>query len=102
MMDHRRRCITWLTLASLTGQLDVHLRSLYLLSVELLGVPAGSRLDYCALDDNSLTIVLATTAPTAICSLGGFETSGVHSRYTRRLDDLAGFGRALRLDITVR
>ena len=69
---------------------------------ELLGAPAGSRLDHCALGDDFLTIVLATTAPTAVCPLCGSETSGIHSRYTRRLDDLPGFGRAVRLDITVR
>lgn len=84
------------------GQLDMHLRSFCLFPMELLGAPAGSRLDHCALGDDSLTIVLATTAPTAVCPLCGSETSGVHSRYTRRLDDLPGFGRAVRLDITVR
>jgi transposase len=84
------------------SQLNMHLRSLSLLPLELLGAPAGSRLDHCALDDDSLTIVLATTATTAVCPLCGSDTSGVHSRYTRRLDDLPGFGRTVRLNITIR
>ena len=68
----------------------------------LSATPTWSRLDGCVLDDNSLTVMLATTAPTAVCPVCGSDASRVHSRYARRLADLPGFGRAVRLEITVR
>jgi transposase len=46
--------------------------------------------------------MLATTAPTAVCPVCGSNASRVHSRYARRLADLPGFGRAVRLEVTVR
>jgi transposase len=68
----------------------------------LLGVPEGSRLVDARLDLESLTAHLAITAPTAACPLCGADTRRVHSRYTRRLDDLPCLGRCVRLRIAVR
>jgi len=62
----------------------------------------GSRLDQAVLDDESLTVVLATTAPSSACPLCDFDSSRVHSRYTRRLADLPCFGRAVQLQVAVR
>jgi len=73
-----------------------------LLPLELLGVPEGSCLVSACLDIESLTVHLATTAPTAACSLCGYHTRHVHSRYTRRLDDLPCLGRCVRLQVVVR
>jgi hypothetical protein len=72
---------------AILSQLDVPVWSLALPPLELLAAPAGSRLDHCVLDKNSLTIVLVTTPPSAVCPLCGSEASRVHSRYTRRLAD---------------
>ena len=73
-----------------------------LLPLELLGAPEGSCLVRACLDVDNLTVHLAITAPTAVCPLCGFDTRRVHSRYTRRLDDLPCFGRCVRLWIAVR
>jgi transposase len=73
-----------------------------LLPLELLAAPEGSRLNLCALDVDSLTVFLETTAPTASCPLCGSDSRRVHSRYTRRLDDLPCFGRAFQAQVTVR
>jgi transposase len=43
-----------------------------------------------------------TTAPTAECPLCGLDTHRVHSRYSRRLDDLPCLGRCVRLQLAVR
>jgi transposase len=87
---------------AILSQLEVSVWSFALPPLELLAAPAGSRLDHCVLDENSLTIVLATTAPSAVCPPCGSEASRVHSRYTRRFADLPGFGRAVRLKVSVR
>jgi Transposase/zinc-finger of transposase IS204/IS1001/IS1096/IS1165 len=73
-----------------------------LLPLELFAAPAGSRLDHSVLDVDTLTVVLATTAPTAVCPRCGSDARRVHSRYNRWLADLPCFGRAVRLKITVR
>jgi transposase len=73
-----------------------------LLPLELLGAPQGSRLISACLDVENLTVHLAINAPTAACPLCGFDTHRVHSRYTRRLDDLPCFGRCVRLQVAVR
>jgi transposase len=73
-----------------------------LLPLELLGAPEGSRLVSACLDLESLTVHLATTAPTAACPRCGSDTPRVHSRYTRRLDDLPCLGRCVRLQLAVR
>jgi transposase len=73
-----------------------------LLPLELLGAPGGSCLVSAYLDIKHLTIHLATTAPTAACPLCGSDTRRVHSRYTRRLDDLPCLGRCVRLRVAVR
>ena len=73
-----------------------------MLPLELLGAPAGSRLVRACLDVDNLTVHLAITAPTAACPLCGSDTRRVHSRYTRRLDDLPCFGRCVRLRVAVR
>jgi transposase len=73
-----------------------------LLPLDLLGAPAGSCLIHACLDLENLTVHLATTAPTAACPLCGHDTPRVHSRYTRRLDDLPCLGRCVRLQFAVR
>lgn len=73
-----------------------------MLPLELFAAPAGSRLDHSVLDVDTLTVVLATTAPTAVCPLCGSDARRVHSRYNRQLADLPCFSRAVRLKITVR
>ena len=73
-----------------------------MVSLDLLNAPAESRLDQCVLDDESLTVVLATTASSSACPLCDFDSSRVHSRYTRRFADLPCFGRAVQLHIAVR
>ena len=70
--------------------------SLVLLPLELLGASEGSCLVRACLDVENLTVHLATTAPTAACPLCGSDTRRVHSRYTRRLDDLPCLGRSVR------
>jgi transposase len=73
-----------------------------LLPLELLGAPEGSCLVRACLDVENLTVHLATTAPTAACPLCSYDTPRVHSRYTRRLDDLPCLGRCVRLQFAVR
>jgi transposase len=73
-----------------------------LLPLELLGAPEGSCLVRACLDVENLTVHLATTAPTAACPLCDSDTRRVHSRYTRRLDDLPCLGRCVRLQLVVR
>ena len=73
-----------------------------MLPLELLGAPEGSCLVRACLDVENLTVHLATTAPTAACPLCGYDTRRVHSRYTRRLDDLPCLGRCVRLQLAVR
>jgi transposase len=73
-----------------------------LLPLELFAAPAESRFDRIVLVDDTLTLVLTTTAPNAPCPTCGSDARRVHSRYTRRLADLPGFGRAVRLHLTVR
>src|SRR5215831_20629798 len=82
--------------------LVLYLWSLMLLPLELLGAPDGCCLVRACLDVENLTVHLATTAPTAACPLCGFDTRRVHSRYTRRLDDLPCLGRCVRLQLAVR
>ncbi len=73
-----------------------------MLLLDLLGAPAGSRLDRAILTGDTLTLVLTTTAPTASCPTCGTESWSVHSRYTRRLADLPGFGLRVRLQVIAR
>jgi transposase len=73
-----------------------------LLPLELLGAPEGSCLVHACLDVDNLTVHLATTAPLAACPRCGSGTCRVHSRYTRRLDDLPCLGRCVRLQVAVR
>ena len=73
-----------------------------MLPLELLGAPEGSCPVRACLDLESLTVHLATAAPAAVCPLCGSDTRRVHSRYTRRLDDLPCLGRCVRLQLAVR
>jgi transposase len=73
-----------------------------LLPLELLAAPEGSCLVRACLDVENLTVHLATAAPAAACPLCGYDTRRVHSRYTRRLDDLPCLGRCVRLQVAVR
>ena len=73
-----------------------------MLPLELLGAPEGSGLVRACLDAEELTVHLAITAPTASCPLCDSDTRRVHSRYTRRLDDLPCLGRSVRLRVAIR
>jgi transposase len=73
-----------------------------LFPLDLLGAPEGSCLIHACLDVDNLTVHLATAAPTAACPLCGHDSPRVHSRYTRRLDDLPCLGRCVRLQVAVR
>src|ERR1051326_4165388 len=73
-----------------------------LLALELLEAPEGSSLVRACLDVENLTVHLATTAPTAACPLCGHDSPRVHSRYSRRLDDLPCLRRRARLQFPVR
>ena len=70
--------------------------------LDLLGAPEGSCLIRASLDLESLTVYLATSELTAACPLCGDESPRVHSRYTRRLEDLPCLGRCVRLQVAVR
>jgi transposase len=98
MIGHRKRGIP----LAICIHLVSHLWGLLLLPLELFAAPYGSRLDHSVLDVDSLTVVLAMTAPTAPCPLCGTDAHRVHSRYTRRLADLPCFGRTVRLQVAVR
>jgi transposase len=71
------------------------------LSNHIHGVSPCCRLSYWE-PPKGATVHLATTAPAAACPLCGYETHRVHSRYTRRLDDLPCLGRCMRLQFAVR
>ena len=73
-----------------------------MLPLELLGAPEGSCPVSACLDLENLTVHLVTTAPTAACPRCRSDTPRVHSRYTRRLDDLPCLGRPVRLQLAVR
>lgn len=73
-----------------------------MLPLELLGAPEGSCLVRACLDVKNLTVHLTTAALTAACPVCCSSTRRVHSRYTRRLDDLPCLGRCVRLRIAVR
>jgi hypothetical protein len=98
MIRHRKRSIT----LAICIHFVSHPWGLFLLPLELFAAPCGSRLDHSVLDVDSLTVVLAMTAPTAPCPPCGTDAHRVHSRYTRRLADLPCFGRTVRLQVTVR
>jgi transposase len=73
-----------------------------LLPLELLRAPEGSCLVRACFDIENLTVYLAITAPTAACPLCGYDSPRVHSRYTRRLDDLPCLGRCVRIRVAAR
>ena len=84
------------------GHLGLHPWRAFLLLLELLAAPAGSRLDHFVLKGDSLIIFLDTNAPTASCPLCGPDARRIHSRYSRRFADLSCFGRAVQVQVTVR
>src|SRR5262245_35788073 len=53
-------------------------------------------------DGDGLALRLVTTAPAAPCPVCGDWSGRVHSRYERRLDDLAWGGLPVRLRVRVR
>jgi len=97
MMCLRIQGISWLDSSNWVLLLEFGL-----VSLDLLNAPAGIRLDDSLLDDESLTVVLATTASSSTCPLCDFDSSRIHSRYTRRFADLPCFGRAVQLHVVVR
>jgi DNA-binding NarL/FixJ family response regulator len=72
------------------------------LPLDLLRAPEGSCLVRACLDVENFTVHLAIATPTAACPLCGHDTSRMHSRYTRRLDDLPCLGRCVRIQVAVR
>ena len=97
MMGLRIKGITWPDSSNCVVFLEFGL-----VSLDLLNAPAGRRLDQSVLDDESLTVVLATTTSSSACPLCDFDSSRVRSRYTRRFADLPCFGRAVQLHVAVR
>jgi transposase len=73
-----------------------------LLLSDLLGTPPGSRLRHFVLNGDSLSVFLETSARSAACPICGSNARRVHSRYTRRLADLACFGKRVQLQVSVR
>ncbi len=69
---------------------------------DLLPAHAGLQVEDTVVDGSSVTFIVKTTAPTALCPDCGVGSTRVHSRYTRRPADLPGHGRTTRLLITVR
>jgi transposase len=55
-----------------------------------------------SVEDESVQLQLTATAPTAACPRCAVPSSCVHSRYQRRLIDLPGGMRAVRIQLTVR
>jgi transposase len=73
-----------------------------LLLSQLLRAPIGSRLVRTDLENDTLTLDIATTNPNALCPVCGQETWRVHSLYARQLAEEPVFGRRVRLRMTVR
>src|SRR5947209_1962300 len=61
-----------------------------------------NRVNYAALEMNSLTELLGTSGPTATHSLCELDSGRVNSRFSWWLDDLSRLGRAFQLQFTVR
>jgi transposase len=68
----------------------------------LLPPTRGIRLLEVSIEDESVRLQLALTAPTAACPCCAVASSSVHSRYQRRLTDLPWGTRAVHLQLTVR
>jgi transposase len=73
-----------------------------LLLAQLLRAPIGSRLIRTDFDDDTLTLGIATTNPSACCPICGHDTWRVHSRYDRSLAEEPIFGHRVCLLMTVR
>jgi transposase len=73
-----------------------------LFPLEALAGPAGTRLDHYLLEATSITAYIQTKAATASCPICETPSNRVHSRYRRKLGDLACFGKKARLVIAVR
>jgi len=69
---------------------------------QLLSFPADVEVEELLLENQVLTLVLASTQPTKCCPVCSQPSPRVHSRYTRTLADLPCQGRLVRLQIEVR
>ena len=68
----------------------------------LLPVVPGLRLDTLTTDNQTITISLTATAPTATCPLCALPSRRIHSRYTRTVADLPWACVPIRLTLHVR
>lgn len=69
---------------------------------QLLSFPADVVVEDLLLQDQILTLVLASTQTTRCCPICSQSSSRIHSRYLRTLADLPCQGRLVRLQIAVR
>jgi transposase len=69
---------------------------------QLLSLPADVAVEELLLENQVLTLVLASTQPTRCCPVCSQPSSRIHSRYMRTLADLPCQGRLVRLQIEVR
>jgi transposase len=68
----------------------------------LLADPAAIRLDCIRPSPGAVTLVVATTAPLAMCPRCHKASPRVHSRYLRRISDLPWHGVAVKLELHAR
>jgi hypothetical protein len=64
--------------------------------------PASLGLDTIEVQDQTITVHVHATSPTAACPRCGTSGSRIHSRYQRTIADVAFGGRALKLKLRVR
>jgi transposase len=69
---------------------------------QLLSFPADVVVEELLLENQNLTLVLASTQPTRCCPICSLSSCRIHSRYLRTLADLPCQGRLVRLQIKVR
>jgi transposase len=73
-----------------------------MLTALLLPPEVGLHVEALVLDEDSVTILLCTTAPTACCLGCGQLSARVHSRYTRTLRDVPCATRRVRWQLRIR
>ena len=77
-------------------------RSLRRLATQLIPQFSGLRVNQITLDEQRVTLLLTTTAPTACCPLCATVATQVHSAYTRTVGDLPWAGCTVRVLLRVR
>lgn len=72
------------------------------LPMTLLPEAPGLRLEDVAIDAKTVSLSVASTRPSAACSVCGRESRRLHSHYRRTVADLPWGGRSVRLSLRVR